>query len=79
MLGLSRLRRYARRQSTTLGGFAGPLHDINSHGADAFGEYAVNCPLIAPKPVAAKPRPRLWGGVFLEGPPVERSGKRTRT
>ena len=79
MLGLSRLRRYARRQSTTLGGFAGPLHDINSHGADAFGEYAVNCPLIAPKPVALKPRPRLWGGVFLEGAPVERSIKRTRT
>jgi phage terminase large subunit len=79
MLGLSRLRRYARRPSVTLGGFAGPLHDINSHGADAFGEYAVNCPLIAPKPVAAKPRPRLWGGVFLEGPPVERRTKRTRT
>ena len=79
MLGLSRLRRYARRPSVTLGGFAGPLHDINSHGADAFGEYAVNCPLIAPKPVAPKPRPRMWGGVFLEGPPVERKVWRTRS
>jgi hypothetical protein len=48
MLGLSRLRRYARKQSTTLGGYAGPLHDINSHGADAFGEYAVNCPSRRP-------------------------------
>ncbi|QIG49209.1 PBSX family phage terminase large subunit [Nordella sp. HKS 07] len=81
MLGLSRLRRYARRQSPTLGGFAGPLHDINSHGADAFGEYAINCPLIAPKPLTPRPRPRpqLRGGVFLEGPPVERSIRRTRT
>jgi hypothetical protein len=64
---------YARRHSATLGGFAGPLHDINSHGPDAFGEYAVNCPLIAPKLVAPKPRPHLRSGVFLEGPPVERS------
>ena len=79
MLGLSHLRRCARRQSIALGGFAGPLHDINSHGADAFGEYAVNCPLVAPKPVASKPRPKLWGSVFLEGPPVERSWRRTRT
>lgn len=81
MLGLSRLRRYARRQSITLGGFAGPLHDINSHGADAFGEYAVNCPLIAPKPVAAVPKrpPPNWGGVFLEGPPAERRVRRMVT
>src|SRR4029079_10042806 len=62
MLGLSRLRRYARKPNPALGGFGGPLHDVNSHGADAFGEYAANCPLVAPKPVAAKPPPRLWGG-----------------
>ncbi len=78
MLGLSRLRRYARRPSPTLGGFAGPLHDINSHGADAFGEYAVNCPLIAPKPVATRVRAPLRGTVFLEGPPVERYGRRLK-
>jgi len=77
MLGLSRLRRYARRKSTTLGGFAGPLHDINSHGADAFGEYAVNCPLIAPKPVA-RPKRQLQFGVLLEGAPVERSTYRIK-
>ncbi len=75
MLGLSRLRRYARKHSTLIGGFAGPLHDINSHGSDAFGEYAVNCALIAPKPVQAKPAwPR--GTVFLPGPPVDRPGGR---
>ncbi|WP_162918656.1 PBSX family phage terminase large subunit [Taklimakanibacter deserti] len=79
MLGLSRLRRYSRRQSATLGGFAGPLHDVNSHGADAFGEYAVNCPLIAPKVPAPRERPRLQGGVYLEGPPVEGSGRRMVT
>ncbi len=80
MLGLSRLRRYARKQSTTLGGYAGPLHDINSHGADAFGEYAVNSPLVAPKPTSAKRRPvPLQSGVFLEGPPVERRQRRIVT
>jgi phage terminase large subunit len=79
MLGLSRLRRYSRRQSVVLGGFAGPLHDVNSHGADAFGEYAVNCPLIAPKPVLPRKRPPLRGGVFLEGAPVECAARRIVT
>ncbi len=79
MLGLSRLRRYARRQNPALGGFAGPLHDINSHGADAFGEYAVNCPLIAPRPAAARLRPQLWSGVFLDGPPAGSAGARMAT
>ena len=49
MPGLSRLGRHVRRQSLTFGGFAGPLHDVNSHGADAFGEYAVGRPLVAAK------------------------------
>lgn len=80
MLGVSRLRRYARKASPSLGGFAGPLHDINSHGADAFGEYAINCLLVAPKPVqVARPRMPWRSGAFLEGAPVERSFKRTRT
>ena len=77
MLGLSRLRRYARRQVATLGGFGPPLHDINSHGADAFGEYGVNCPLVAPKPIA-KPRPQLRSGIFLLGPPEPRSPYRIK-
>lgn len=77
MLGLSRLRRYARRHCTTLGGFSGPLHDVNSHGADAFGEYAVNCRLVLPRNMQAKPaQPR--GTIVLPGPPVERSDKRIR-
>jgi len=59
--------------------FSGPLHDDNSHGADAFGEYAVNCGLIAPKPRLAEQKPARKGTVFLPGPPMDRPSKRTRT
>lgn len=45
-LGLKRLRRYQRKLNETLGVYQGPLHDENSHGADAFGEYAINSPLV---------------------------------
>jgi hypothetical protein len=48
-----------------LGGFAGPLHDINSHGADAFGEYAVNCGLVAPKPPPEEKKSARKGTVLL--------------
>ncbi|WP_165820009.1 PBSX family phage terminase large subunit [Microvirga sp. KLBC 81] len=44
--GLSRLRRYTRKFHEQMGVWQGPQHDINSHGADAFGEYAVNCGII---------------------------------
>lgn len=56
-LGLKRLRRYRRRFNDALGTYTTPMHDENSHGADAFGEYAINCGLFpevpkpAPKPV----------------------------
>jgi len=33
--------------------YGGPLHDDNSHGADAFGEFAVNCHLTR---IIAKPK-----------------------
>lgn len=46
-LGLTRLRRYSRKRNENLGVWQGPSHDENSHGADAFGEYAVNSPLLA--------------------------------
>lgn len=54
MLGVSRLRRYSRRFNESMQTFGAPLHDINSHGADAFGEFAVNCGL---RSVPAKPKP----------------------
>jgi phage terminase large subunit len=55
--GLSRLRRYRRNWNETLQTFTTPEHDINSHGADAMGEYAINCGLVPPaepKKVAPK-------------------------
>jgi phage terminase large subunit len=61
-----------------MGTYLGPLHDINSHGADAFGEYAVNCHFMPrlEKPEAKKP-PR--GTVFLPGPPEPKSSRRIAT
>ena len=41
--GIKRLRRYRRKWNDNLGTYTTPEHDENSHGADAFGEYAVNC------------------------------------
>jgi phage terminase large subunit len=78
MLGISRLRRYSRKLNVEMGTYVGPLHDINSHGADAFGEYALNCHFIPrfEKPEARAPR---RGTVFLPGPPESRSSKRIAT
>lgn len=46
--GLKRLRNYKRKWSETLGVYQGPdKTGGNDHGADAFGEYAINCPLIS--------------------------------
>ena len=52
-LGLRRLRRYSRKFNKILETYGAPLHDENSHGADAFGEFAMNC-RIAPLPKAIK-------------------------
>lgn len=41
-VGLNRLRRYKKKKNDALGTYTTPLHDENSHGADAFGEFAVN-------------------------------------
>jgi phage terminase large subunit len=78
MLGLSRLRRYSRKLNLDMGTYVGPLHDINSHGADAFGEYAVNCHFMpkTDKPEAKKLR---RGTVFLPGAPEPASTKRIAT
>lgn len=52
-LGLKRLRRFRRKFNDALGTYTEPLHDENSHGSDAFGEYAINgslTPIVAAKP-----------------------------
>ena len=56
-LGRKRLRNYRRRWSEPLQTFQGPLHDDNSHGADAFGEFAVNC-MIRPNEPDPPRKPR---------------------
>lgn len=51
--GLDRLRNYRKRWNTSLSAYTGPLHDENSHGSDAFGEFAVNCSI---RPKATEPK-----------------------
>lgn len=62
-LGLKRLRRYRRKFNDALGSYTTPIHDENSHGADAFGEYAINSQFTTPlAPVAsAKPEELAFG------------------
>ncbi|MBJ7413024.1 MAG: hypothetical protein JHD15_22075 [Phenylobacterium sp.] len=53
--GLERLRNYRKRWNRATRSYAGPLHDQASHGADAFGEFALNRrggPEAAPRPPA---------------------------
>lgn len=57
-LGIKRLRGYSRRFNKTMETFSGPLHDSNSHGADAFGEAALNCHLTIAKKLAPPVNPR---------------------
>jgi len=56
-VGLDRLRSYRKRWNRSTRSFVGPLHDENSHGSDAFGEFAVNrrALQLASKPVSPKP------------------------
>lgn len=60
-VGLKRLRRYRRKWNDQLQTYTTPEHDENSHGADAFGEYAINCGIYPPaEPKKPKPLdPRL--------------------
>jgi phage terminase large subunit len=57
-LGIKRLRGYSRRLNKAMETYTGPLHDENSHGADAFGEAALNCHLTRVKSVAPAISPR---------------------
>jgi phage terminase large subunit len=78
MLGLSRLRRYSRKLNQQLGTYLGPLKDGNDHGADALGEFAVNCGIFPAKP-EEKPKPKAQPGqAYLPGPPRPPSGVKIR-
>lgn len=59
-LGLKRLRKYRRRFNESLQTFVGPLHDENSHGADALGEFAINCAVELPPPPETKSLRDAW-------------------
>lgn len=62
--GLERLRAYRKRWNRTTHSYAGPLHDAASHGADAFGEFAMNrlAPGIAKPSGRSSPGPHGWLG-----------------
>lgn len=64
--GLERLRNYRKRWNRATRSYAGPLHDQASHGADAFGEFALNRrggPEAAARPNArASPGALSWMG-----------------
>lgn len=61
-LGLKRLRRYSRKKNEQMEIYTGVLHDENSHGADAAGEFAVNCSI---RPVKEDARPKLREPSFV--------------
>lgn len=64
--GLERLRGYRKRWNRATRSYGGPLHDQASHGADAFGEFALNRrggAEIAARPAARTPVGSLsWMG-----------------
>tara|TARA_R110000787_G_scaffold25275_1_gene71069 strand:+ start:2163 stop:3557 length:1395 start_codon:yes stop_codon:yes gene_type:complete len=61
-IGIKRLNRYHRKWNDSMQTYTTPEHDENSHGADALGEFAVNC-RIKPKPVKEqKADPRITIG-----------------
>lgn len=45
--GLDHLKAYRKRYNKSLGIFTGPLHNEDSHAADAFGEAAINARIRA--------------------------------
>lgn len=77
MKGLTRLRRYKRKFNEMMGTYMGPLKDGNDHGADAFGELAINLGITA-KPQPQPPKPQPQPGQIVIGPPEAPQGHRTQ-
>lgn len=75
MLGLNHLRRYSRKINEHLKIYMGPLHDEHSHGADAFGELAINCGVKAPDAPPPEPEPEEDHEMYFT-PPQIKTGRR---
>lgn len=68
LVGLSRLRRYTKRFNKNLGTYEGPLKDGNDHGADSFGEFAINAGIsMPPPPKDNKPKKGYDDGYMVIG------------
>lgn len=64
-VGLNHLRRYRKRWNKSTNSYTGPLHDQASHGADSFGEFAMNrrgAKVERPKP---KPAQHVGAGGWM--------------
>ena len=78
--GLNRVRRYARQFNEAMNTFTSvAAHDVNSHGADALGEWAINAQLV-PVRVKAKTKPpeATFGYTPLPPPPGESTSRRMK-
>jgi len=77
--GLNRLRRYARQFNEALNTYTTVAkHDSNSHGADAFGEWAINAQIIAPVEPKKERQIVPPGHIQLPPPPDYTSSKRMK-
>lgn len=76
MVGLTHLRRYSRKVNEQLGIYLGPLHDEHSHGADGFGEFAVNAGIAVPAPEPEKLPPPPPGHIRLPTMQTRKGGTR---
>lgn len=65
--GLEHLTNYRKKWNKTLGQFTGPLHNEDSHGADSFGELAINAKIRAmPVDKTEKPKEDRWAKLFRD-------------
>jgi len=78
--GLNRVRRYSRQFNEAMNTYTTvAAHDVNSHGADALGEWAINAQLIPPpKPKQPEHPPIPFGHMQLPPPPDPSTGRRMK-
>ena len=77
--GLNRVRRYSRQFNEAMNTYTTvAAHDVNSHGADALGEWAINAQIIPPKRIAPEKRVPPPGHMQLPPPPDYGTSKRMK-